>query len=107
MDNGCLVVRKCQVEPAKIERRRWNRRRTTAQQTLTNGGDKLTQKNILFLWLIKIFTECLQKLLLLAPEILEVGCFKRFIHKVIYLLSQYRVEKLKLYPTILIYIFLP
>ena len=37
MDNGCLVVRKWQVEPAKIERRRWNRRRTTALQTLTNG----------------------------------------------------------------------
>ena len=36
MDNGCLVVRKWQVEPAKIERRRWNRRRTTALQTLTN-----------------------------------------------------------------------
>ena len=36
MDNGCLVVRKWQVEPAKTERRRWNRRRTTALQTLTN-----------------------------------------------------------------------
>jgi len=36
MDNGCLVVRKWQFEPAKIERRRWNRRRTTALQTLTN-----------------------------------------------------------------------
>ena len=38
MDNGCLVVRKWQVEPAKIKRRRWNRRRTTALQTLTNEG---------------------------------------------------------------------
>ena len=38
MNNGCLVVRKWQVEPAKIERRRWNRRRTTALQTLTNKG---------------------------------------------------------------------
>ena len=36
MDNACLVVRKWQVEPAKTERRRWNRRRTTALQTLTN-----------------------------------------------------------------------
>ena len=38
MDNACLVVRKWQVQPAKIERRRWNRRRTTAIQTLTNKG---------------------------------------------------------------------
>ena len=38
MDNSCLVVRKGQAEPAKIERRRWNRRRTNALQTLTNGG---------------------------------------------------------------------
>jgi len=30
MDNACLVVRKWQVEPAKIERRRFHRRRTTA-----------------------------------------------------------------------------
>jgi len=36
MDNACLVVRKWQVEPFKIVRRRWNRRRTTALQTLTN-----------------------------------------------------------------------
>ena len=40
MDNGCLVVRKWQVEPSKIERRRWNRRRTTALQTLTNEDTK-------------------------------------------------------------------
>ena len=39
MDNGCLVVRKWQVEPSKIERRRWNRRRTTALQILTNEGN--------------------------------------------------------------------
>ena len=38
MDNGCLVVRKWQVEPAKIERRRWNRRRTAALQPLTKEG---------------------------------------------------------------------
>jgi len=45
MDNGCLVVRKWQVEPAKIERRRWNRRRTTARQTLTNEGVKTHYQN--------------------------------------------------------------
>ena len=28
MDNGCLVIQKWLVEPAKIEQRRWNRRRT-------------------------------------------------------------------------------
>ena len=43
MDNGCLVVRKWQVEPAIIERRRWNRRRTTALQTSTyEGFNRLT-----------------------------------------------------------------
>ena len=41
MDNGCLVVRKWQVEPAKIERRRWNRRQTTALQTLTKERIRL------------------------------------------------------------------
>ena len=40
MDNGCLVVRKWQVEPAKIERRRFHR---PTLQTLTNEG-----KNYLF-----------------------------------------------------------
>jgi len=38
MDNSCLVVRKWQVEPDKIERRRWNRRRTTVLQPQANGG---------------------------------------------------------------------
>ena len=38
MDKGCLVVRKWQVEPAKIERRRWNRRRTKVLPQ-ANGGN--------------------------------------------------------------------
>ena len=49
MDNGCLVVRKWQVESAKIERRRWNLRRTTALQTLTNEGNFIFYFRNLFL----------------------------------------------------------